>query len=130
MKKNYLLFMMTILLSSSSMTGIAQNDNSDEFVYLKTVDKVELYFKHSVCADTEFLILKAVNTDNVLIKFILQPSLISDNKSFQSSTLLEIEIDGNSEVIGNCDTPGLKVNIYEFFSFYDAEKITLNLIKN
>lgn len=130
MKKVTYSLLLTMFLICTFMHSKAQDNSPDGFIFLKSIDQVEFYFKHSTCDDGEFLLIKAVNKGNESVSMTLQPSLISANGTQNSAKLVTIDLAANTEVIGSCNSTELKVNIYEFFSIYDEKAIKLDLTKN
>lgn len=129
MKKIYILTVFTFLLFAFGNTSYAQVNESEGFTFIKSIDQVDLYFTHTVCDNGEFLLIKAINTGSDPVSLNLQPIWSIDEKTFESSSSVTINLDGNSEIKGDCDKADLKVSIHEFFTLYLPEKISFDLIK-
>ena len=114
----------------ASEANYEQDSEAQDYTFLKTIDKVDIYFKQVFCEDNvEYLIIKAINKSTDSVSLNLQPTFKLDDTSFSSKTSLSFTLSGGATIIGDCNTLNLKVDIFEFFTQYDPTLMKFDLTK-
>ena len=128
--KKAILFLMLTFCAGIFSQAIAQDNEPEGFIFLKSIDQVDIYYKQMFCDNNvEYLVIEAINQSTSSVSLYLQPIFKSDNTSFSSKAPIILTLSGGDKITGDCNTSNLQASVFEFFSQYDPTLMTFDLTK-